>query len=251
MGAGYAVRLRPLTLNNAKPLLPVGGHPMIDYVLGRIDELPQIDRVFVVVNQKFFDHFQAWVKTAPTSKPIALVNDGSTSDENKLGAVGDINFTIEKEGIRDDLLVVGGDNLFDFSLSDFVSFFENKGTSVALCTCGDVASAKRFNSVEMDEDGRIVFFKEKPENPRSDVVAICLYLFEKSSLTLLKKYLNEGGNPDAPGYYIQWLYRQIPVYGKAMPGTWCDIGDKETYQEADHSFGQGFQRSQAERVQKP
>jgi glucose-1-phosphate thymidylyltransferase len=236
LGAGYAVRMRPLTLNNAKPLLLVGGRPMIDYVVEKIDEISQVDCIFVVVNERFFDDFRKWAKRAPTSKPLKLVNDGSTCDEDRLGAVADINFVVEKEKISDDFLVVGGDNLFDFGLRDFVSFFEEKGTSVALYPCGNLESVKRLSNVELDADGRIVFFEEKPENPRSDLAAICIYLFEKSSLPLLKKYFAEGGKRDAPGYYIQWLHKQIPVYGKIVRGTWYDIGNEETYREADRRF---------------
>jgi len=236
LGAGYAVRLRPLTLNNAKPLLPIGGRPMIDYVVEKIDEIEQVDCIFVVVNERFFDDFRAWSKRAPTSKPLRLVNDGSTCDENRLGAVADIGFVVEKEKVSDDLLVVGGDNLFDFGVKEFASFFEEKGTSVALYPCGDTESVKRLSNVELDENGRVVFFEEKPKKPRSDLAAICLYLFEKSSLPLVNKYLEEGGKRDAPGFYVQWLHRQIPVYGKIMCGTWYDIGNEETYREADQRF---------------
>jgi glucose-1-phosphate thymidylyltransferase len=236
LGAGYALRLRPLTTNNAKPLLLVGGRPMIDYVVQKVDEIDQIDRIFVVINDKFYEDFQTWAANAPTSKPLVLVNDGSTSAENRLGATADINFVVEKERIHDDLLVVGGDNLFDFQLPQFVTFFEKHGTSVGLYPCSDLSAAKRFNTIDLDDNRRITFFEEKPANPRSDVIAICLYLFSGSSLGLLKRYLDEGGNHDAPGYYIQWLHRQIPVFGKVMDGTWYDIGDKETYAEANKLF---------------
>lgn len=231
------MRLRPLTLHTAKPLLPIGGRPMIDYVVEKIEEVEQVDRIYVVVNSMFFEDFRAWATHAPTSKPVSLVNNGSTCDENRLGAIADMNFAVEKEGIDDDLLVVGGDNLFDFGLQEFVSFFAEKGASVALHTCDDPRDVKKYSTVELDETGRIVFFKEKAEEARSDFVAICLYLFEKTSLPLLKQYLEGGGNQDAPGYYIEWLYKQIAIYGKILVGSWCDIGDEETYREADRLFG--------------
>jgi len=237
LAAGYAVRLRPLTLNTAKPLLPIGGRPMIDYVVEKIDEVERVDRIYVVVNDRFFGDFKAWVERAPTSKAVMLVNDRSTCDENRLGAIADMNFAVEKEGIDDDLLVVGGDNLFDFGLQEFVSFFAEKGTSVALHTCDDPRDVKKYSSVELDRTGRIVSFEEKPQTARSNLVAICLYLFEKESLRLLKQYLEQGGNRDAPGYYIQWLHKQIAIHGKMLVGSWCDIGDEKTYREADRFFG--------------
>ncbi len=242
LGAGYAVRLRPLTLNTAKPLLPVGGRPMIDYVVEKMEEIEPIDRIYVVVNDRFFEDFRAWRLKAPTSKEILLVNDGSTRDENRLGAVADIHFAIEKEGIDDDLLVVGGDNLFDFRLNGFVSFFEKKGTSVALYVCEDANLVKRYSTVELDESGRIVYFEEKAGKPRSNLIAICLYLFEKTSLPLVKDYLDGGGSHDAPGYYIQWLHTQIPVHGKVLRGAWYDIGDEKTYREASRVFSERVRR---------
>jgi glucose-1-phosphate thymidylyltransferase len=236
LAAGYAVRLHPLTLDTAKPLLPVAGRPMIDYVIEKINGAEEVDRIYVVVNDRFSEAFHAWSPTAPTSKQVVVVNDGSTCDDDKLGAVADIGFVIEKEKIDDDLLVVGGDNLFDFELEEFVSFFAEKGTSVGLHICDDPEAAKRYSTIELDETGRIVFFKEKAEEARSNLVAICLYLFVRRSLPLVREYLQQGGNPDAPGYYIEWLHRQIPVYGKVLEGEWYDIGDEGTYRKADRLF---------------
>jgi len=215
---------------------------MIDYVVEKIDEVEEVDRIYVVVNDRFFEDFQAWVGYAATSKPVVLVNDGSTRDENKLGAIGDMNFAVEKEGIQDSLLVVGGDNLFDFGLREFVSFFAERGTSVALHISDDPENAKKFSTVKLDRAGTIVCFEEKAKKARSNLVAICLYLFERASLPLLKQYLEEGRNPDEPGYYIQWLHKQIPVYGKVMKGSWYDIGDEKTYWEADRLFRERAQR---------
>jgi len=209
---------------------------MIDYVIEKIDEIEEIDRIYVVVNDMFFEDFRVWAERSPVSKPVVIVNDGSTRDENRLGAVADISFVIEKEGIDDDLLVVGGDNLFDFGLQEFASFFAEKGTSAGLHVCDDPQLVKKFSTVELDPPGRIVFFEEKPQRARSNLVAICLYLFEGTSLPLVKQYLEGGGNRDAPGHYIQWLYKQIPVHGKVLKGSWYDIGDEKTYREADRLF---------------
>jgi glucose-1-phosphate thymidylyltransferase len=239
LAAGYAVRLRPLTLNTPKPLLPVGDRPMIDYIVEKIADVEEVNRILVVVNRRFLEDFRAWVGTAPTSKPIVLVDDGSTSNENRRGAIADIHLAVDKERIQDDLLVVGGDNLFDFGLEEFVLFFKQKGTSVALHDCGDPWLTKEYSAVLLDEDGRVRSFEEKPEHPKSSMAAICLYLFEASSLGLLRSYLQDGGNPDAPGHFIEWLHSQIPVYGKVMEGVWYDIGSEETYRQADRSFATG------------
>jgi len=236
LAAGYAVRLRPLTLDTAKPLLHIAGRPMIDYVMEKIDEVAELARVYVLVNERFFEDFRAWAARAPASGRLILLNDGSTCDENRLGAVADINFAVESQQIQDDLLVVGGDNLFDFGLRGFVSFFKEKGTSVGLHLCDDLELMKRLSAVELDNSGRIVSFEEKPRHPRSNLAAICLYLFERTSLPLVRQYLEEGGNRDAPGYYIQWLHKQIPVYGEELKGSWYDIGDEESYREADRVF---------------
>lgn len=236
LAAGYAVRLRPLTLNTPKPLLPVGGRPMIDYVVENIEDVPEVDSILVVINHRFLEQFEAWRRQSPATKPIHLIDDGSTSEDNRLGAIGDMSLVVEREKIEGDLLVVGGDNLFTFGLRDFVSFFGEKGTSVVLHSCGDVASASRFSNVEMDPSGRIIQFEEKPKNPKSDLVAICVYLFEPAALRLLKTYLDEGENPDAPGHFIEWLCRRIAVYGKPMGGEWFDIGSQEAYREADRFF---------------
>lgn len=239
LAAGYAVRLRPLTLNTPKPLLPVGGRPMIDYVVEKIEEVPEVDSILVVINHRFLEQFRAWLEKSPATKPIHLIDDGSTSEDNRLGAIGDMSLVVEREKIAGDLLVVGGDNLFTFGLQDFVSFYKEKGTSVVLHSCGDVASAKRFSNVKMDSTGRILTFLEKPENPWSDLVAICVYLFDPAALRLLKTYLDEGENPDAPGHFIEWLCTRIAVYGKPMGGDWFDIGSQEAYREADRFFSGG------------
>lgn len=230
--------MRPLTLNTAKPLLPIGGQPLVDYVLRRIDEIDEVGQIYVVVNDRFFEDFRVWAEQAPTSKEIVLVNDGSICNENRLGAIADINLVVETEGIQDDLLVVGGDNLFDFGLQEFVSFFRGKGTSVGLHVCDDPELVKKYSAVDLDGEARVVSFEEKPERARSNLVAICLYLFEKVALPFLKQYLDEGGNPDAPGHYIEWLHEQIPVYGKILEGWWCDIGNERTYREADKLYAE-------------
>ncbi len=236
LAAGYGTRLYPLSENKAKALLPIGGRPMVEHIIEKIEEIPGLNEICMVVNQKFHGAFEDWSRVLETDKKIRVFNDGSTGDENKLGAIGDIRFAIQKGEITDDLFVVAGDNLFDFSLHPFVEFFREKGTAVGLYRVEPIELVKRYSVVEMDENHRILSFEEKPEHPQTNTIAICMYLFPKEKLDLVFKYLEQGNNPDAPGYYIKWLVENESVYGFTFSGRWFDIGDIKCYEEADKAF---------------
>jgi glucose-1-phosphate thymidylyltransferase len=240
LAAGYATRLYPLTLTQPKPLLPVAGKPMIEYVLDNIAPIPGIDRVYVVTNNKFAGHFQKWADEYRAKKSklnFTIVNDGSTDDSNKLGAIGDLHLVITREKVDDDLIVVAGDNLFSQSVEEFGKFCRSKNAPVlAVYDVGDLGEIKKYNAISMDPDGRITFFEEKPKEPKSTVTGIALYYYPKSSLSLIKQYVSEGNNPDQPGRLIQWLYSRTPVYTWKVPGLWYDIGSKETLEEANKIF---------------
>jgi len=239
LAAGYGTRLYPLSEKQAKPLLPVAGKPMVEHVMNKVEEVAEVDEICVVVNQKFFGQFEKWISSFKSAKKVSLFNDGSTDDANKLGAIGDMKFVIEKGEISDDLFVVGGDNLFDFSLSPFAKFFAEKGTSVGLYRVEPVELARKYGVVELDENGRLLSFEEKPEHPPTNLIAICMYLFPKDKLSLISDYLELGNNPDAPGYYIKWLVQKVTVYGFVFSGMWFDIGDFKSYNEADKAFTGG------------
>ncbi len=236
LAAGYATRLYPLTLNRPKPLLPIAGKPILEYIMGKIEKIKEIEEVYVVTNEKFSPHFREWKGNFKSEKRIKILNDGTLSDEDKLGAVGDLRFVIEKEKISDDLFVAGGDNLFELDVVQFVEFFKKKGTSVALHDVRDKELARKYGIVTLDPDKRIIDFEEKPGNPQTTLAAICMYLFSKDKLGLLEEYLREGNNPDAPGYYIQWLYKKTEVYGFAFGDKWYDIGDIIQYRKADEEY---------------
>jgi len=240
LAAGYATRLYPLTLTQPKPLLPVAGKPMINYVIDNMATIPGIDRVFVVTNAKFAGHFQKWADAYRAAKsPLAftIVNDGSTDDSNKLGAIGDLHLVITKENVDDDLIVVAGDNLFSNSLEDFGKFCRQKNAPVlATYDVGSLEQVKKYSSISIDQQGRIVAFEEKPKAPTSSVTGIALYYYPRATLTLIKQYIAEGNNPDQPGRLMQWLYPRIPVYTWPVPGLWFDIGSKETLEEANRIF---------------
>jgi glucose-1-phosphate thymidylyltransferase len=240
LAAGYATRLYPLTLTQPKPLLPVAGKPMIEYVLDNLAPIDGIDHIYVVTNAKFAGHFQRWSMDyrADKAKPdITIVNDLSTDDTNKLGAIGDIHFVLKSQNVADDIIVVAGDNLFSDKLPDFGRYCREKNAPVlAVYDVGDLEQIKKYNSINLDHAGRIIFFEEKPKNPTSTLTGIALYYYPKSTLPLIKQYIAEGNNPDQPGRLIQWLYPRLPVYTWKVPGLWYDIGSKETLEEANRLF---------------
>jgi glucose-1-phosphate thymidylyltransferase len=241
LAAGYATRLYPLTLTRPKPLLDVAGKPMIEHVLDNIAPIPGIDRVYVVTNAKFAGQFQQWADHYRATKSklnFTIINDGSTDDSNKLGAIGDLNLVLNREKMDDDLIVVAGDNLFSQSVEEFGKFCRAKNAPVlAVYDVGNLDEIKKYNAITMDQDGRITFFEEKPKEPQSTVTGIALYFYPKASLPLIREYVTEGNNPDQPGRLVQWMYPRTPFYTWRVPGLWFDIGSKETLDEANRIFG--------------
>jgi glucose-1-phosphate thymidylyltransferase len=233
LAAGYATRLYPLTETLAKPLLPVGGRPMLDYLLDRLREADAIDEVHVVTNHKFADAFADWAKT----RDVRVHDDGTTSEDDRLGAIGDIQFVIETAGLEnDDLIVIAGDNLFDYSVGDYVRWWQAKGeaNAVALYDVGDLELVKKYSSVDVGEDGRLLAFTEKPENPTSTLVATAAYIYHRAHVPDIRRYLDEGNAPDQPGRLVAWFVPRVPVYGYRAGGEWRDIGDAEQLLDADN-----------------
>jgi glucose-1-phosphate thymidylyltransferase len=203
---------------------------MIENILERIREADPLE-VHVVTNAKFADAFREW---APTD--VTVHDDGTTSEDDRLGAIGDLQFVVEQAGIDDDLLVVAGDNLFGYSLADYVRWWRSKGvaSAVALYEHPDRELVKQYGVVEVDEHDRVVSFVEKPPEPRSNLAATACYLFHRKHVKLVATYLDEGNVPDQPGRFVEWLYRRAPVYGYRFGGDWLDIGDHEQLLEADN-----------------
>jgi len=240
LAAGYATRLYPLTLTQPKPLLPVAGKPMIEHVLDNLAPMGGLDRIYVVTNAKFAGHFQKWADGYRATKAkldFTIVNDGSTDDSNKLGAIGDLHLVLTREQVVDDVIVVAGDNLFSEELTGFGRYCcEKKAPVLAVYDVGDLEQVKKYNAISVADDGRITFFEEKPASPSSTLTGIALYYYPRSTLPLVKQYIAEGNNPDQPGRLIQWLYPRVPVYTWKVPGRWFDIGSKETLEEANRIF---------------
>ncbi|MCQ9207827.1 MAG: sugar phosphate nucleotidyltransferase [Omnitrophica bacterium] len=229
----------PLTLDRPKPLLPVAGKPTLEYIVERIEEIEEIDQVFVVTNEKFFKQFADWQKKFSARKTIKILNDKTSSEQERLGAIGDMDLVIKKERIADDLLVIAGDNLFELGLREFVDFAQHRApaSSIGLYDIKDKEAVRRYSQVCLDQNDKIINFKEKPKKPTSTLVAKCIYFFSKSKLGLISEYLSSGGSTDAPGHYIAWLcQKRFAVYGFIFCGKWYDIGNQEIYKKADKYF---------------
>jgi glucose-1-phosphate thymidylyltransferase len=231
LAAGYATRLRPLTDSVPKQLLPVGGRPMVDWILDKLREA-EIHDVHLVTNGRFAGDFEQWAADAG----VVVHNDGTDTNETRLGAIGDIRFVQANADLDDDLLVIAGDNLFDYSLRDYIDFWRKRpgSSAVALYDVGDFELAKQYGIVTLDEDDRIVGFVEKPADPPTTLSATATYLYARDHARLVGPYLDGGNPPDQPGHFVAWLHRREPVYGYTTTGGWYDIGDAGQLLEADN-----------------
>ena len=241
LAAGYATRLYPLTLNQPKPLLPVAGKPMMEHVLDNVADIKYIDQAYIVTNAKFDTHFENWAKgyRPDLHFRFTIVNDGSTDDSNKLGAIGDMHLVLTKFALDDDVIVIGGDNLFSEDLSAFGDYCKQQNAPVTgVYDVGDLEQIKKYNAIEIDAEDRITFFEEKPKAPKSTLTGIALYYYPKATLPLIHQYIEEGNNPDQPGRLVQWLYPRVPFYVWRVPGLWYDVGSIETLEEANRVFGE-------------
>jgi glucose-1-phosphate thymidylyltransferase len=234
LAGGYATRLRPLTEDRAKPLLHVADRPIVDWILDKVAEVDDVDEVHVVTNARFAPAFHDWAR----DRAVVVHDDGTTSNEDRLGAIGDIVFVADREQWEgEDLLVIAGDNLFDFSLADYVDFWRSKdGSTIAVYEHPVRELVSEYSVVELDADDRVVGFEEKPETPETNLIAIATYVYHRAHLALLRAYLAEGNPPDQPGHFIAWLHSRAPVYGYRFGGEWLDIGNRSQLLEADNLY---------------
>lgn len=235
LAAGYAKRLYPLTVDRPKPLLPIGGRPILDHLLSKIQNLKDVDQIYIVTNAKFYNQFCDWAKEE-RFKSCIILNDGTLENDRRLGAIGDIQFVLRSEKILDDVLILAGDNLFEFDLAEFLHFFSEKGTSVACYELENIELGSQYGVLQLDEQGQILKFLEKPAQPPSRLISTGVYGYTRSDLEQMNVYLSEGGNPDAPGHFLEWLSGRKPIYGFVIPGRWFDIGDLESYHQADEIY---------------
>jgi glucose-1-phosphate thymidylyltransferase len=232
LAAGYATRLRPLTDTWSKELLPVGGRPVLDWIVDAIAVVPQIDEIHVVTNARKAPAFLEWA----IGRDVHVHDDRTTSNEDRLGAIGDLHFVLDRTRIDDDLLVIAGDNLVEFSLVELVEFWSSKGQASALAV-RDVGSrelATQYGVVSLDDTARVTAFVEKPADPASTLAATATYLYHRDHLPLVERYLVEGNSPDQPGRLIEWLQAREPVYGWVFDDPWYDIGDVDQLLVADN-----------------
>lgn len=236
LAAGYATRLFPLTENTPKPLLKVANKPIIEHIIKKLEQIPKLNKIYAITNSKFETHFQSWLKTFTAEKPIEILNDNTTSNEDRLGAIGDIYFTINKKKLDDDLIVVAGDNLFDVSLMDVFNFFKKRKSNViVLYDVKDYSLAKHYGIVEIKND-LIVNFYEKPALPISTLASTGIYLFPKKTIELIKKYIAQGNSPDKTGSFIEWLHKRDKVYSFVTEKKWYDIGSIEQFEKANKYY---------------
>ena len=234
LAGGYATRLRPLTDGVPKHLLPVGERPMLDWVLDRVREVPEVDAIHLVTNSRFARAFEQWAWT----HGVKVYDDGTSSNDDRLGAVGDLQLAIEEAGLEgDELVVLAGDNLFDFSLPRFVEWWRSKAqpaSAVPLHDVGDLELAKQYGIADTDAADRIVQFVEKPSDPSSTLASTLIYLVSPEHVRLVATYLDEDLSPDNAGSFLGWLAAREPVYGYRFEGSWYDIGDRTQLLEADN-----------------
>ena len=235
LAAGYATRLYPLTENFPKPLLKVQDKAILDWLIDDIDTANAVDEYVVISNHKFAHHFDAWAKTK--KQKITVVDDGTESNETRLGAVKDIKFAIDKLEIDDDMLVIAGDNVLDFSLTKFMAYAEQKKTSCIMRYYEpDGKRLLKCGVVEIDEKDKILNMTEKSPNPATHWCCPPFYYYTREDAKLVQKGIDSGCGTDAPGSYIAWLCKQTVVHAMEMPGKRYDIGDIESYQKAKANY---------------
>lgn len=237
--AGYATRLYPLTENKAKPLLPINNKPLIEHIIEKVKKIPEANEIIIISNDKFFEDFQQWQKAFQSRIPIKILNDNSTSNENRLGALKDLSLVLKTQNLKEELLVLAGDNLLDFSLPDFYQEFKKQNqTLIAVYDIKDIEKVKNKHGVAVtNSENRVTEFQEKPENPQSTLKSICCYLFPPSIKAQLSQYLNQRTiDSDATGFFLEWLVNQTPVYAHKLQGNVYDIGDLESYEMVQEMF---------------
>ena len=236
LAAGYGTRLHPLTENKPKPLLEVAGKPIIEHIIAKLNEIETIKKIYIVTNDKFEENFNEWLHGFDTKKPIDIINDKTKNNDERLVAIGDIDFTIKNKNIDDDIIVVAGDNLFELSLKEVANMFhKKKHNTIVLHDVKDTELAKHYGVVEV-KNGLVFHFEEKPVEPKSTLISTGIYLFQKKTIKLIEKYISQGNNTDKTGDFIAWLHKREDVYTHITDKTWYDIGTLEQLEKANKTF---------------
>jgi glucose-1-phosphate thymidylyltransferase len=234
LAAGFATRLYPLTEDKSKSLLEINGKPIINYIIDKIREVSS-EEIIVITNGKFYQDFLNW-KEKSNYQNIIILNDGVLNLEKKLGAIGDLLFVINQRGIDEDLFVVSGDNLFQYSLKEPREIFEKEKKDLSIFyDLKDLEEAKRMGVVQV-KDNLIIDFQEKPKNPKSTLCSTSTYFFRRETIPLMKRFLEEPGSKDQPGLFLEYLYKRVPVYAYITKEKWIDIGTFESFKKAQTEF---------------
>jgi len=242
LAGGYGTRISAITKGRSKVLMPVAGRPVVEYVVDTVNTVDDVDEIVLVTNDRYYQDFCEWSDGYDHEGRLTVINDHTNSNQDRLGAVGDVIFAVETGQINDDLLVVAGDNICDFDLKAMRMKAKTSGSTIALYDVGSVEEAKKFSNVEMDKEGRIVKFVEKPEAPEDSLVAVALYMICQQELALLDAYKREGNSLDLLGGFIEWACGRASIYGYRCGGTWWDIGDPAIYAEANEHYSKGPER---------
>lgn len=237
LAAGYATRLYPLTRDLPKSLLPVGNRTILQRIMEKVEKVDGIREVALVTNSRFSARFSEFAAAYRGTKRISVLDDGTSDNDTRLGAIADLKLAIDRLGIDEDLMVLAGDNLFDFDLADFARFFREKGADcITTHRLESVEELRRTGVIERAEDGRVLSFEEKPANPKTTWAVPPFYLYRRETLPLIGRYLAEGNNPDAPGNFVPYLAARLPTYAFAFSGRRYDIGNMRSYEEAQRAF---------------
>ncbi len=239
LAAGYATRLYPLTENKPKCLLEVAGITILDRIIAQLNGVSLLDEILLVTNARFFEQLNHWKKHTNSRAPVRILNDGTTSNDDRLGAVGDLSLSIRRGNIRTDILLLASDNLFEQSLSSFVDFAQEEKESVVIGVydIGEPeAAAKKFGVIETTASGEVIGFEEKPEKPRSSLIGMGVYYFPAKTLLFVDEYLSSRDAQDAPGFYVRWLLGKVKIFSLKFSGLWYDIGDLKSLEEANRIF---------------
>jgi glucose-1-phosphate thymidylyltransferase len=241
LAAGYATRLYPLTANQPKALLPVFGKPIIDYIVDEMNTIEDLGKILVISNHKFFGQFKEWSAgrraAKPDERPVMVLDDGSTNEDNRLGAIGDIKYCIDGQKIDDDLLVIASDNLFTYRLRDAWQHYQLHGEDMILAkSLPPEEDLHRYGIALLDEQGLVVDMEEKPASPKSNIAVFATYFYRRDTVPLFGEYLKGGNPPDAPGSFPAWLYHRKPVRCFLFDGQCLDIGTKQSYEDVMMSF---------------
>ena len=237
IAAGYATRLYPLTENFPKPLLKIGDSTILDRMMADIDAIPEVDEHIIVTNHRFAHIFEEWKANSNYSKPITIIDDGTTDNDNRLGAVRDLLLALEQRDIDDDIMVLAADNILDFSLQGFADYFKEKGTSVIMCHHEpELRKLQRTGVIAVDPDMKVLEMQEKPAEPVSNWAVPPFYIYDKKDLPLIRECMEHGCGFDAPGNLAHYLTDVTTLHAWPMPGSRFDIGSMDSYEEAQRLF---------------